>query len=626
MAVTNPTQLPAIAFSKNPLWLILASDAYVATAGVAAVNYLEFRGAVNANDQVTLKWGSVSQTMTAVAVPDDSGFQFPSGAGDQAYVTSLIPYFQGSYLIDRDFTVSTDFAGTYPRLVFTALNTSSAYTFTGQASGNITQGASTAGATLAYQSNFAIHQELWIKRYADAAYRQAWSYNVELDVPVTGKTTVDISNLLHNFLADDKPALGVAAISACLNSVALYYCKYAEYYGQTPMVLSIKKTDPAVIVLGGLSKYAATQRNIISELCPAAQDTTQNRFMRQGSKNKLITAEQPEWLFFLNPDATIRDIDVEVTLNFSDGTNQVYNPFATYQLQAYSKIQFPVGFDQLNLANVQPAKTVTWYTIRLKWGNVYFTDSYAYVLDNNYREWPRYFVYRNAYGAYQTIGTIGKGQTEFDRLKADGHLSKDPNLVPFDGDFLEYNILIQEKGTANTGYQRSNKRNMRLIRDFMASQSKFIYENGRLIPIGVTATNQKDPQDGATVYATAFQYFYLYQEELFTEDPGQADDLVNELLGISGLPPVSVPINNNTDMANVIKIKNTSAGYSAANGQIIVSDARLATATDVTVESTQLNAILPDTAFTLNNQVSGKLTITHEPLNDGEYLSITLIF
>ena len=61
---------------------------------------------------------------------------------------------------------------------------------------------------------------------------------------------------------------------------------------------------------------------------------------------------------------------------------------------------------------------------------------------------------------------------------------------------METNIFIQDKGTVNIGYDRSGKRNTRLLRDLMVSRHIFLYDDGVLIPVGLNTTNLKDAMDG----------------------------------------------------------------------------------------------------------------------------------
>jgi len=537
MPVTNPTPLPNCAFSKNELDLVLYSNDYLAAAAANAVNFLQFTGAVASGASLPLSWGEAAATMTCATTPDNSGLQFPPGDGSNTYVASLVSYFQANYFIDRDFVVSTDFTGAHPKLVFTAINPGPQYNFTGTIGG--LAGVTTPGVTNQPITGFLHHVQLWVGRADGSGFDLAFSANIPLDEPLTGYTTVDLREELHAFLTADYPIL-TAAYAICSNSVRPYFVKYAQFFGTTPapFVHAISKITGLYIVKGGLSHANSLLRNIFTELTVTGHPE-QNRFMRQGSVNKLITKEQPEWLSYINLSGSGQSVNLVITIWNSDATSFSFNAVSALSISAYQKVQFQTGYNQLSIDTRQTGKTPVYYTVQAQQAGSPLTQAYAYVVDTQYRPWPRYFVYENAYGAFQTIGTVGKGMVEYDRTKDDVQMAVSQNTATIDGDFLECNILIQQKGSVSVGYDRSGQRNNVLLRDFMLSRTKYIWQNGALVPIGINSSNIKDPADGVYLYANTFEYFTLYQEEVYTEPAGQIDDAIADLIN-DGAGPITL--------------------------------------------------------------------------------------
>jgi hypothetical protein len=541
MPVTQSIPFSAIAFSDNPVLCELQSDDYLASAGVKAVNALKILGAVADGATILLQWNTVQVNLTAKNAPDDSAEQFPAGDGSAAHVLAIAEILQDNFLISQDF----DVVATGQQINFTAKQPGAGQMMKELATGPLQVIRVTLGEDKGQKLFFAHHIQVWVRPFVSTEFVQAWAYNIELDYPVTGKTTTDIGpEVLHNHLEPDLPVLGVMDISACINSIANYYIRYGQYYGQPPIVRRLKQSPVRRVVLGGLSLLAATERNIISELCPDINDETKNRFMRQGSKAILVTQEQPEWLYFINFKDQVRNVSLEVTITNTDNSTFTFSLFDGYAFSAFAKYQMPAGYNQLQIGTRQPAdKLAVYYTLRLKDTSTgYITAAYTYVVDYTFHEWSRYFVYLNAYGAFQTLATTGKAELGTARKKEDARMDKPAAVIAAEGEYQEYNITYQENGTVNIGYDRATIRSTKLLRDFASSTHKFLYEDGRLIPIGISSTDFKDAPDGTDVYAGSFDFYYLMEESRYTETPGLPDDDVYELMRSASSPvPPLVP-------------------------------------------------------------------------------------
>lgn len=521
-----------VSFSRNEILLQINSADYRDSVPVVAVNRLNILAALSADDTIQLQWSGNLITMTAKAAPDDSAEQFPVGDGSNSYVQSLVAIFQANYFIQQYFTVTADVTGSKPALIFTALSTGTASNFTASTTAKYSIANITPGTDGGLKQNFAHHIELLVRNAADSAFDVAYNANVPLDEPVTGKTTIDIHDAIHSYLSHDVPVMA-SLYQACVNTVRRYMIKYAAMYGDDPSIKQVNLTTALFYaVRGGLSLKAATQRNIVTELCPVNGDHTQDLFMRQGSKSIYVTRDQPEWLSWLNLTGIDQTVSLEVVLHNADGSFTTITPVAGLTIKAYQKYQFQAGFAQLNLSSAQGAeKTIAFYTARLKnSANSYLTSTYTYTVDDRYWSWSRFFVYENAYGSYQTLATVGKGQTGFDRTKTDSQRSATQLYKATAGDLLECNISFQDKGTVAIGYQRANDRTTKLLRSFFVSELIYLYQSGKLTPIGINTKTLNDKPDGENVYANSFEYFIKYQETSYTEDPGVSDDAASPVV------------------------------------------------------------------------------------------------
>lgn len=586
MPVTNPVALPAIAFSKNLLKVVLQSDDYLAAPAVKSVNFLEFDAAVVEDDELILSWINGAASMTAKDTPDDSGLQFPSGDGSNTYVTSLLPWFEGNYFLSRDYVITTDFGGANPRLIFTAIKNGPDFDFTDTDAG--AAGVVTPGVTDEPIENFMHHLELFIAKADGSAFDQCFSANIPLDYPITGNTTADIHEALHAYLSSDVPELS-AAYAVCLNSIRQYFFRFAQFFGATPFIHKLFISDTYLIAKGGLGVKANSLRTMVRELCPVVGDATKNRFLRQGSVNKPVSTEQPEWLTWINFNSAGKTISLEVVITNDDATTFTFNAAAALAVDGYQKIQFQTGYTQLNVAGRQTGKNPVYYTIRVKEDSAgYLSTTYTYVIDYTYRPWRRYFVYENSYGAFQTLAAVGKGINEFDRTKDDAEMAVDQSQAAAGGMYLECNILIQDKTTVNIGYDRSNARTTALLRDLAASHTKYVWDGTGLTPIGLNTTNLKDAADGVFVYSNSFEYYPLFTEEVYSEPSGLADDAINDLLVGAGIPPATIPPLPPGGTGEVIVVDFGDTHLSIVGGQQVYTAPALLGLTNYRIWTTQM--------------------------------------
>jgi hypothetical protein len=612
--------IPVLNFSKNPQWLILQSDDFRISPPVKSVNYIQFNGAIAA-DTVMQVGGPSVVAMTAKAVPDDSGQQFITGDGSNSYVTSLVSYFQDNFFLNRDYVITTDFTGAHPMLMFTSKFTGPEYNFT--AIGG-TGGITTPGVSGLSKPNFAHHVQVWIANDAGNGFDQVFMANVAIDEPQTGKTSVDIHEILHSALTYDYPEL-ITAYSLCVNSLRQFYVIAAQFYGDTPAIQKLAQFYGYYVAMGGLGMQANLLRNIKTELYPALGDPSLNRFLRQGSKNKIVSKDQPEWLTWINQDIGAVTVNAEVTIYNDDETSFTFNAVAALIINPNQKIQFQTGYNQLNIAGRQAiGKNPVYYSFSLiTAGGAYITAAYNYVIDYTNREWPRYFVYLNSYGAFQTIGTLGKGMAEVDRTKDDAQRVVSQNVAAMDGDFIEVNIRIQDKFTVNIGYDRAGTRNTALLRDLLVSHKIYLYNNGVLTPIGLNTKNLKDAMDGVNRYANTLEYYPLYQEAVYSEDPlNVTDDATSDLILDAGSPvPNTIPPALSASGTIIVEYGDIHLSIDGGQ-QVYTAPFWLAGKANYRIDSTQLANYLRTTEIQYNMAGSFKILIPGFTLNAGDQLII----
>ncbi|MHB8209069.1 hypothetical protein [Mucilaginibacter sp.] len=536
MPVAQTTSLPQIAFSRNPILVTLQSNDYIATPGVNAVILIKFSAAPIAVGQlIHLNWfNAPALILSVVADPDGSGTQIPAGDGSSAaYVNSLIDYLDSNYYINRDFTIeAVTVAGVYC-LQLTAIASGVVFNIGPSNDMLVNVVSTTSGVDQVMQSNFAHHLEVWMSQ--NGSFNKIYDNNIQLDFPVTGLSTKDISAILNPYLSfptvSDKPLYNAVDWQLCANTTAQYFIKFGQYYGDTPTVKKVTTSANFFVTYGGLAVQAALNQTLPGFIRPGNVDPNV-LCLRQGSKLKNIQINQPEWLYWLNLTGADITISLQISAHCTDGTLIGFT-YANQLATAYNKYYIAVGYSQINIPANVSGKTCDYYTARVvsAAGN-FLSAEYTYVVDQ-YREFPRYFVYLNSLGGYQTLYTWGKGQLETDRTKDDLVRQVLYPDIAATGKAGEANIRIQDKVTVNTGY--TTIRDVAMLKDFMASTEKYWYSNGVMIPIGISSDSIKQPSDGENMQTAQFEFFPLYDEFVYTDNPDQAD-MPNTSAGVIGTP------------------------------------------------------------------------------------------
>ncbi len=513
--------LPDIAFSKNELNLVVTSDDHVAVAGVAAENRMVFDGTVGSGVNIRLVWANADLTLASAVTPDESGNQFSSGASSEAYARAVMAQLEANFYINRDFILSYGLTGGKHSIIFTARKTGVLFNISPVDTANVDVTNPVAGVTLVYKANFAHHVEVWLK--LNGEFQNIYTENLQLDQPVTGVTTKNIANeVLQPYLAEstDRPSLSASGWQLCTGTLLEYFVKYGQYFGDQPTVKKLHKTEPAFINLGGISLPSVAGTTMAAFLRPGG-DNSKTLCLRQGSRVKNIQRDTPEFLYWANLTGADINIQLRIEVFFEGGSQTTL--IAPQLAMSWQKYYIGVGYDKLGIDGFLPSgKTCLYYTAGVvdALSNL-LSVPYTYVPDK-YREWPRSFIYLNSLGGYSTLYTYGKGQPGTERSKDNIKMIVPQAQAATDGNQKENNVRIQQKCAVNTGY--TTKNDIRLLNDFLVSPEKYYATGGRLLPIGLSTSALNEATDGDNLNAASFEFYPLYEGDVFTADLTLADN------------------------------------------------------------------------------------------------------
>lgn len=523
--------------------------------GVHAVNSILFGSPVPDGTTLVLGWAHRTLQLSARTIPTEPD-EFPAGDGSPAYVAGLVDWFGQNYAFREDFTLSTSVGlGNVASVDFTSKNTGPAYNFVSIASPpSITIATVISGVVPQLRERHAVYVELWLGNgsaptgvLAEVDAQRVYSGYIEFDEQ--GLAQLDAGSVLHDQLTPDWPAPGN---TPGIHSIRPYFLQYAESYGFPTRVGQLAKTDTLWAVLGG-ANYAKKAGVGLSVLPYAGIQPSQDMALRLGSTSRYVRVDEPQYLSFINQRATVAGMGLKVLVLFSDNTSQSVGTLVPKRTMGQGeKLCFAVGFTQLDLASIDPTKTVKEYYVQLATGanNVVqeeYSKTYRYIVDYQYQPYVRYFIYLNSLGCYDTLTTFGKGSSELKRFSEQAQRAQIAGYDAREGQFIEYNIALQLSQEVTTGYRSATE----LVQwaDFYRSPSKFAQRaSGKLDPIGLVSESIQQATDGDNTFAHRFAYIRLYQDSFFSEEP-EADSAPPT--GFAPAGSVAVTINTSPTVDSV---------------------------------------------------------------------------
>lgn len=499
--ITATVTPPEFGLSKDPLVYRLQSDDYKGAVGAVAVNRLYFSGPVLAGTVLQLLWNGVLTTLTAAALPLPNGLQFKTGAGNNAYVLSILSYFQANPAISKDFTVSADANA----LIFTAKAKGKAYNMHPAAvTGVWGIQNTTIGADEVNRTNHCIFLVLYLQK-ADGT-GSVPVYEVYLPTDANGRAEIDLAGVLNSQLQpriENPYWTGSTAVISRATS-RKYQVSVAEAYGR-PSKIGLSDALPERMVLWGGSGYFQ-QAGVPARL--AANGLM--KALRNGPATRYIMADEPQWLTFLCVEATLNMV-YKIEVIWHDNSTETYT-IATLPVASFGeKIILPAGIAQLSVQNYDPTKRVKEYSLYLRAGSAEKTPRYRYIVDANLRDKRKYFVYFNSLGAWecQRANGVEERSIELKTYSASKRLAYPQ--VQGDAEQTDYYATYEQTFQCTTDWL--SREEQKRVRDLFLSPKKYRYVNGELYPIGIVSSRLSEQNDDETMNYYQFEYKFLFKND-----------------------------------------------------------------------------------------------------------------
>ncbi len=522
---------PLVSLTGNPIRFTIHSDDTREAVGIQARMNIYFPAVAVENMTITLRWGTNSVVMTCKAAPDSSGTQFPDGSTTTSlydWVVLIRDFFLANYYIAKDWTISVS----GPTLLMygkpTNLGTPSASFFW---NAEVPPSVSTVtGVAGQIRKFYKIGLQLMIPDGGN------WKMIGEDILPVNalGDAIFDIHTLFADHIYPEftwPENTSQIFMDLRPHSSIEYQIQYYEQHG-SPIVDGILTTSPSFYALiGGVSR---SQEAIYNQQNSSFWEKLgyNQYFLSWQPKTKKVSMNQVEKLYFLAQNA-MTSLSFRISFYYLDGSSQLNLAFSSIEVPPdKGVIELTVSPAILKGRATRPTE-IKYYTVWLTWQSERISEIRTYIIDYTPFAYPRYFLFLNSLGGYDTLRTTGvqENSLEYERQSVTKALM--PDFTTRDHELSSFLVGENVIYKSNTGWRTLEE--MAWLRDFMLSKQVFLINYNVLVPMVITSTSVHQKTDGVELYYMEFEYRRSYISELYTREIITAeftddfnDDFLNE--------------------------------------------------------------------------------------------------
>jgi hypothetical protein len=505
MALATDIYFPALGGTRRPLLARFTSDNEVAVAGVLSTATITWNNLINANAGQTFiaSFGAYVITFTVTSSPShDTGIDLPTGLPT---ATTVAGYLDDNYLLTLYFDITVDVPNS--RIIFTAKQSGAAYTLTlaGTLLGsNYTLFSSTPGVDEVRRPNF----QAWADLYIEPAYLSGNFTTLAAKLSATraadGGYFFDVSAIVDAYTADYPPTYNDIAIRVASDAMLVrYLVKVCEAYGSpiAPQAVSTKT-----------NRTALRGRNSIEVVGTAGNTLPTGAFSASGFQlltgrplTKAVTKAQNEFLYLLTTAGSNWRLTASAT--FTDNTTGSITPLAPAAASNYQVYAVPVGYNQLGIGSINPAKTVRSYSVNIEMGypSVVGDITLSFTLMDTCPPHIRYLVFRNELGGYDTLQLQGALQRSGQAERQRGQYILPENYTLQSRQSFDYDTMAMDEYELHTGYHLTKEEAEYYLRQLLLSENVLLQDATGFTPVTVSTKEANYTRDKFNLYGMALK-------------------------------------------------------------------------------------------------------------------------
>lgn len=514
MAITILKQ-PTFDLAGNRIWLKVSTNNFEIQVGNAGFFSLTFTDVIDVDDWIKIESDELgfSVTMTAKAVPDDSGYQYSTYSGLLANTAdAVIPDLRANPILNEHFIITDSGAAVILRVRYPLY-----YDVTvSDNDDNVFNYGSQTGVDPVYNPNFQIFCRIRLEDEVGSGDLVALPL-LSKHPDENSEARFNLAPLLKTHLPHIELDWNENILVEFTDAIKAYEVELNEYYGDPPEHKIIKLIQFLEAAYGTLTHFDHSK--ITTNIEDDLYDTT--KWITNKLNNRVVTHEQQHYLAWYNHAilAPLEYLWLIATVYYDDATSSsiVIDDTDTNDVGQFFVGIFPCGFIQCELHLLQPSKTPTHYDVWIE-GSINQTDYSTvrtFILeDEGYLD--TYFEFINSWGYPESIRCTGGNvlgvEVQIKELFVDLDMEYDANDTSHQSAPLYY----QRKVDVNTGFL--SKDELLDAIDFLFSKKIWYMDTvnqrkvGGLIPSDEYELVRRGTADADHQYAINFS-FYLDQPE-----------------------------------------------------------------------------------------------------------------
>jgi hypothetical protein len=229
--------------------------------------------------------------------------------------------------------------------------------------------------------------------------------------PVNGYAEIDIKDLLEGLLAFDLPQFDAdeTRVWPSANQTGNYYLQYREITPTNgdPTWDDAEMSYPSLVVKGGIALFKYQGNNFWVNYFNAITDNAPRPFLSWQKRGRLASQQERMYLAYLLID-DITDMSIVAKVTYIDGTIDTLT-VAVAGVERNKIYYIPSGAIQLGLDQLNIAKDIWYWEIKLTSGGNDISESFKYLADNknrlNYLDIT--LSYRASIGGIDSVRPLG---------------------------------------------------------------------------------------------------------------------------------------------------------------------------------------------------------------------------
>lgn len=363
------------------------------------------------------------------------------------------------------------------------------------------------------EENYRLYDDVRVEDVAGSG-----TFNSKLKVTLypesDGNVTFQVRQAFRGVLSAAPPDLNTDEITRLTDRIKLFKHYTGNLFALETVPGTITGSNPHLVLLGGLSKFAWADADYFGTFLPTAK-----KFMTWAPVEKQVDRNQEDYLNFFVYALSTTTLNLRIKAYFDDNTNTTVTVMTKVGVAYGQLYQIPAGPVNAGVHLITPAKTVTKYELWLTdQADAVISEVRTYRLDAVSHPRRRLFMFLNSLGAYEVLRFTGAATmtTEVSKEQVVKFLPVD--YAALDGEMETFGAQLRESSSFSTGYfdDKLAAAWLDYMKDFLLSRQVYDVTDGKRRPILVAGGSYPTGADQDYTRYIRFTAMDSFEDDSYT--------------------------------------------------------------------------------------------------------------